>query len=389
MPGGGGGGSAGHHASGGGAVRMNRDANAGDVGSIGMGRSGIAPVRAPMRPMPPGFRAPDDIAVSPWGVPAEPAGGHYMRRIWVRRGSVAAGRVETGADRTRIEAARQALLAVPDSRDRHRDLYRALSIAGEFDEAADIATRWSTRDALDPEAITRLADMAARRGDRDRAVRLLAGIVDVRPDDVTGLTRLAQLHERAGEQDEACAFRVSIAQLRAWEADSFTPAVRCERALGHAASATRLLLSLTDATLRQRVEAAASVGGSAGVATQGPARGEVTVQASWDAPVDLDVALIDPTGNRISWMGGRTGVTASNVRGLRGEGLGLARGATGEYTVEITRTASSDQQFVRGQLELGALGDHRTVAFALAPGSNAERVARITITRESQLVPLN
>lgn len=310
-----------------------------------------------------------------------PNWGTWMRRIWVRRGSVVPG--VGSVDRRRIEEARLALEAMPDSRDRHRELYRRLSVAGEIDAAAEIANRWSSRDALDPEAIARMADVAARRGERERALRILAGIVDVRPEDVSGIERMAALHERAGEGERACAYRVSIAEVRSSDADALANALRCERAQGRAAAAMRLLEAITDPALRRRVEAAAVLP----VPVPSSVRGEVTLSASWDVPADLDLALIDPRGNRISWMGGRSGITARSVRDTHAEALGVARPSLGEYVVEVSRT-SVDGRMIRGHVEVNALGDRRTVSFTLMPGTDTQRVARVNITREAQLVPL-
>ena len=84
-----------------------------------------------------------------------------MRRTWVRRAAVSAGGTTTASLQSRIETARQALSANPDSRDRHRELFRWLSVAGELDEAANVAGRWIARDPLDADALMRQADVSA------------------------------------------------------------------------------------------------------------------------------------------------------------------------------------------------------------------------------------
>src|SRR5262249_46136862 len=116
---------------------------------------------------------------------------------------------------------------------------------------------------------------------------------------------------------------------------------------------------------------------------------DLVLDASWDVPTDLDVAIIDARGNRISWMGGRrTGITTRGAKDAYAEGLGLGRISTGEYIVEISRAVSNGRG-VRGTVTINALGERRTVGFALAPGEATERVARVNVTREEQLVPVN
>ena len=310
--------------------------------------------------------------------------GQWMRRVWVRRASIATAPSGDQPDASfvaRAERARQSLLEMPDSRDRHREVLRWLALTGEVDEAVSLAARWTSRNPLDADAIARTADLAARQGDRERAVRVLAGVLDVRPDDVAAHERMALLHERAGEAERACAYRVTIAELRPRDASALAKALRCERSLGHSQSATRLLDGVTDPTLRARAEAeAATVVDS----TEGDARGEMTVTATWDGGEDLDVAVIDPRGVRLSWQGGRTGITARRVTDRAGEALGLPRLSTGEHVIEVTRTAPSNQ-VIHGRITVRVLGQERTVPFVLS--EERVRVAKVNLTREAQLVP--
>ena len=311
--------------------------------------------------------------------------GQWMRRTWVRRGSVNDGSARS-SDLSHVITARAALQSLPDSKTRHQELYRWLSISANFDEAAEIATRWSTRDALDPDALTRLADVAARRGDRDRAIRILGGVIDVRPDDVNALKRMITLHDRAGQSTEACAYRISLAQVQSFDAAVVADALRCERALGHANSAVRMLSGVFDPSLRTRVE---TIAGTAAPTLANTARGEIVLDANWDVPGDLDVALIDSQGRRISWLGGRnTGITVRGARDPRSEALGLSRASVGDYQIEISR-AQSDTTRVSGRVEVTVLGERRAIAFTFPPGEKTVRAGRINVTREEQLVPVS
>ena len=82
----------------------------------------------------------------------------------------------------------------PDSRDKTVELFALFSTSGRVGEAQELTAKWAGRDALDPDALQARADLAARQGDRDRAVRILGGLADVRPNDRAIQTRLADMH---------------------------------------------------------------------------------------------------------------------------------------------------------------------------------------------------
>ncbi len=330
-----------------------------------------------------------DVAVDrPWA-----GGGRWMRRTWVRHAAVSAPVVSAESLRTRIEAARRALGENPNSRDRHRELFRWLSLAGELDEAARVAEAWIARDPLDADALMRLSDVAARRGDRLRAMRWLGGVADVRQDDALLLDRLAMMHARAGDAETACAYRVASAESRSSDATKVAEAVRCERALGREMFAGRMLDLLTDAAQRSRAESLAMGSGADVFAS---VRGELLAQATWDVGVDLDVVFIDPNGVRVSWQGGRAGTTVNEPMGNGRESLALGRLATGDWRVEVVRTDrevtgaqdeddATPRTVVRGSVTLTALGERRVLPFTLT-GTRAP-VGRVVVTREEQLVP--
>jgi hypothetical protein len=330
-----------------------------------------------------GELGPGSVVSGRFARPRRPPAGRWMRRVWTRRAELAAtaGEGTDPAFSARAERAREALLVNPDSRDRHRELYRWLALTGDVDGAADIAARWTGRDPLDPDAIARLADVTALRGEREKSVRILSGVLDVRPDDLAAHERMATLHERANENEAACAYRVSAAEVRPQDAAVVARAVRCERALGRSASAARLLAAVSDAAVRTRAEAEASVGA---VSNASDVRGELTVTARWEGGEDLDLAVVDPRGQRISWQGGRTGITARQATDLTGEALGVSRLSSGEHRVEVVRTGASRRP-LQVRVTVRALGQERSYTVVLS-GERA-RVAKVNVVRESQLVP--
>ena len=311
-----------------------------------------------------------------------------MRRTWVRRAAVEPGEGDVWTLRSHVDAARRALAENADSRDRTRELFRWLSAVGDVDEAGALAERWLARDPLDADALQRVADVAARRGDRVRAMRWLGGVADVRPDDTALLERLAMLHDRAGDAETACAYRVSAAEAAPTDAPKVAAAVRCERALGRDAFAELFLGPIADGALSLRIEMLAA---SRAVEAAPAAHGELVVQAAWDRPVDLDVVLVDPQGARVSWQGGRAGTSASDALSRDREALGVARLGVGAWRIEVVRTDGSStgagalEDSVRGTVTVTALGERRVVPFVLNRGRVA--VARVSVTREERLVP--
>lgn len=327
----------------------------------------------------------DTVVAEPMGATPTPMrgpmpgnGGRWMRRVYFKVGDVAMSTTPDTRETNAVTTAESALSAAPDSRDRHRDLVRALSRAGNLPRAAEIAEKWLGRDALDPEALTYLADVVGRQGKRDEALRLLTGIVDLRSDDRTLHERLARAFERAGMAERACAHRVALAEIAADDAAALGAAVRCERALGRPDSSRRLLESVSDTALRARAESASLAGPPADRRT-----GEITLDATWSGGADVDLTLVTPQGTRLSWMGGRTSVFAQDAASASHELLGMGSATVGSYVIEVVRARSGDAMPISGTIQVNAYGTRRAVPFTLS----GERVVvgRVDVRRESRM----
>jgi len=336
-------------------------------------------------------RSRDGVVTQPTPVPAQGVApfnrdaraGRWMRRIWVREAEI----VEApSADVGRISSARTALALEPDSRAKHRDFYKILSLAGQFAEADEVARRWSTRDALDPDALVRLAEVAARRGEREQSLRILGGIADVRANDRAQLQRLVSMFERAGDNERACSMKVSLAEAFSTDLELVAGAALCERALGRSASAQRWLDSITDSAQRTALEAVMTRLSNAS-ASASSVRGEFVIDATWDAPADLDIAVIEPKGTRVTWAWGRTrGLTVRDATAQSRESLGLSSlQQTGDYVIEVSRSSRSTGS-VRGSITVRAMGRTRTFRLAMEPGEDTRRVGAVRITRTERLI---
>jgi hypothetical protein len=306
-----------------------------------------------------------------------PRGGQWMRKVWYRDGAISRAGSVRDKDLTAVRKAEERLREEPDSRDRHRELVRALSRAGDLARAEQVARDWLARDRMDAEALTYLSDVVGRQGRRAEALRLLSGVVDLSPDEVRLQERMASAFERAGDAMRACAHRVAAAESKPDDVDSVAAAIRCERGLGREVAAERLLAQVpTDR--RSKVLSA-----STRAPTPTPIRGEILLEGSWSGP-DVDLTLVTPQGSRLSWMGGRTTIIGDDAMRRGAERLALRRATPGSYYVEVSR-ADDDRGTVRGQVAMTAFGKRQVVPFELV--GDRTMLARIDVERRFRLEP--
>ncbi len=288
-----------------------------------------------------------------------------MRRIWERQASISLARhIPLDAIPAKLAEAQKAVDENGERRAAVKQLYSVLARSGQLNRAGQVAERWAEKDALDVDALTARADLAARAGDRDQAIRILGSVVDMRPGDIGAQQRLARLHRWAGTPERGCRHSLAIAQLRQDDAKLLTEAVRCARQTGEPMMADAML-SAADETLRKVVEASLDSASDAS-RTEDLVRGELRFEATWDGGAhDLDIALIHPDGYRVSWLGAPTRalISASDVLSLKGEKLALLGSKAGEYVIEVVRVSGEGP--VRGSLTIRAPGDQRTIPFAL------------------------
>lgn len=305
-----------------------------------------------------------------------------MRRIWERVGElVTTRRTPKAASFEGIANAERALLEQPNSREATRKLYALLATGGELQRAADVVARWANRDPLDADALTARADLAARSGDRDGAIRLLGSVIDVRPADVAAQRRLERLQRWAGRPDIGCRHLMAAAELRQQDAELLADTVRCSRANGEGELAERLLSSASGPI---QARALALLGSTPALDTL--LRGDVRIEATWSGSADLDLSLLDPEGQRVSWLGAptRARISARDVTSSSQEALALSGAGPGEYLLEVVRSAGADP--ISGELVVHVAGTRRRVAFR-TQGTRTS-VGVLSIGVKSRLVPL-
>lgn len=305
-----------------------------------------------------------------------------MRRVWERRGEVLVDRFvpKAASGNALTDAARE--LARDDAK--RQNLKRAFALssaAGELAEAARLARRWVEKEPLDPEAITALADVEARRGNRDVAIRMLGSVLDVRPGDTAAHKRLARLERWAGHHDLACRHRIAMAEAKSRDLGLVADAVRCSRELAMQHVAEALL-------------AAAAEGDRSGIEQRAAQRapdeaalsGDLRIEASWSGATDLDLALLDTDGHRISWLGAATRavISAKDATSSSREGLAVRGAAPGEYVLELTRGNGAGS--ARGELIVTIADTVRRIPFSF--DGEHQAVALLRVTMQPRLVPL-
>ncbi len=343
--------------------------------------AGPRPMAAPAEAAAPAMDRDDALAEreesraqrAPMVPPPPPGGGRLMRRVSFLEGHIERSGVRE-SDRRSLEAAEAAARENPNSRDRLRELVRALSRAGELERAEAAVEQWIARDALDAEALTYQSDVLGRLGRREEALRVLTGVVDLDRDSEILHQRLVSAFTRVGEVSRACDHRVALAEIDATDAEVVAAAVRCERQRGRATAAERLLRMVPDASARARVDALTS---SAEVAEQ--VRGDLVLEATWTGGDDVDLTIVTPQGTRLSWMGGRRNVVASDGSASGVERLGLRRAGVGSYLVEVNRTRGAGGPPIRGQVRVRTETETQVLPFELV-GSSAV-LGRVDVVR--------
>jgi hypothetical protein len=360
-------------------------ASSGSSGGAGRGaasemeRARRAPPRALGAPAP--SVAADEASFRPSMAPPmpPPRRGRMMRRVRFLEGHIERSGVRD-ADRHAVAEAEAALRENPDSRDRHRALVRALNRAGELDRAEAAVEAWLARDALDPEALTYKSDVLGRLGRRDEALRTLTGVVDLERDNEVLHQRLVSAFDRIGDASRACDHRVALAEIDPDDAEVVADALRCERRRGRASGADRLLRMASSATTRERIDALSARGTPAE-----SMRGDLVLEATWSGGDAVDLSLVTPQGTRLSWMGGRRAVVASDGQAAGVERLGLRRASAGSYLVEVNRTSNDRGAPIVGQVRVRTGSETRVLPFELV-GSRTV-IGRVDVVRRWRLVP--
>ncbi len=353
----------------------------------GLSRAAGAPAAtlAP-RPAPPGRVAEFEVDGPRRRLPPPPDGGRFMKKVWVRRATLGADASPAVAV-DKVAQARAAVAAAPDERAKHKELARLLALSGQIDELGEVLEKWSERDPLDVDVIVGRADVAARKGDRQAALRILGGALaasSLTPAEAFTLAQaVGRSYDRLGRA-EACAFHVAAAELRSSDAESVARAVACERAQGRARSAERWLAELKEP---QRSAIGAAIAKLDAEKAE-PTTGDIVVSAKWSGGADLDVVLLDPAGRRAGVVTRLKGARVEGATSRDHETVALSTSDAGRFVVEMVRADASEGNVpVTGTVTIKAFGQSRSIPFTLSGTRVA--VGRVDLRWEQELVPLD
>ena len=304
-----------------------------------------------------------------------------MRRIWERKGAFSSERLPQDANLRALTKAEDEFDRDSERRNSLKTLLALYSRRGELDHADSLVERWIDKEPLDPDALTARADAAARRGMRADAIRLLGSAIDARPDDVKAQQRLARLYRWSGEREQSCRFWIALAEFHADKADWLVEAVRCSRDTENMWLADTLLGNAAD-SVRQQAEKVLERSPE----PSGALSGDLRVEATWSSDADIDIALVTPDGQRVSWLGTPTRqvITARDVISRSGEGLAYRNAPAGSYVIELVRVSGSGT--VHGNLSLTIADLRRNVPFTLKDDRAVAGIATISVV--PKLIPL-
>jgi tetratricopeptide (TPR) repeat protein len=323
--------------------------------------------------------------------------GYHRRPVPVLQTTIAPLLGSSGpspAARRQQESLRAGVESNPLKRALHLAYHRALLKNGDYPEALRHAQKWAELDGAHADALAALGTAQAAQGALPAAIESLASSIDVEPWNPRRHEQLAAIYRHKGDPALACAHLQSLAALAPRDVARALAAASCLAALpGDGREAAIDLLTvlagekLGPAELGKVARALAAARSSAlaypPAFAAGRIGGPLVARATWTAPVDLDLAIVTPRGQRLSALHTLRsgGVLVDSRDGASAEILQLAGLPNGEYRLEIGRAqADASAAGITGTVLIQAGGKRQTIAFSL--GAESPRaIARIKVER--------
>lgn len=316
--------------------------------------------------------------------PPPPPRGRWMRRTWQRHATIQDGAGTLFPSEKELSDARRAVDVAPDARANYIKLARLLARRDEDAELRTLLGRWEQKDPFDLGLLGQRSEYLLRRGDRSEALRVQAGALAA--PSLTGdaaaqtASSLARAYERSAQDAEACSFWRTAFEIKPQDDEAAARAMQCDRRGG---------LHIAEEALRAgardfgKVERLASSTANASTDDTNLA-GDFRIDARWDVSQDLDIALVLPSGERVTWA--TRGARARNVASTHEESLAYSKWFAGGALVEVGPGAGGvPTRTVRGTLTIRALGQVREIPFVV--DGIARPVARVNVSVEEVLVP--
>jgi len=283
---------------------------------------------------------------------------HYPTPVW----TVSPATAPSASNLAKIDALRRSVDADPTSRAAHRKLVQAAIRAGATDSFT-YARAWAEADPDHAPALMAVADLLAARSDA-AAPRAYASAAEVKPFDRAIHQQLAEGFASKGDLARSCAhrralvsidparsgYRVELARCLSGQGQNDMARETLNTARARSADITRALRDLDLGSLRPQ-------------APDLPGGGDLRASLVFTGAGDLDIAVVDPSGRRLSV--------------LRSDNISVAETANAEElvyrtvrkTLAIEVSRLSGQGNVTGQLTLRTPTVTRTYPFTIDQGS--------------------
>ncbi|MCH9688690.1 MAG: FecR domain-containing protein [Deltaproteobacteria bacterium] len=364
-----------------------------DEGDAGGTRSGSAPARPEKKQKPKKKKKSKPTTKRDWN---EPMGGGSSsgrrsggwskpgkRRGWsppVRRLHTRPVGSPSARALARVEDLRRTVDADPTQRSAHGKLVRA-ALRAHHSGALEFARAWAEVDPDHAPALTSLADAMAADGD-PMALRAYESALEVRPFVERRHAELARAYEGEGDLTRACSHRRAVVSIDPQDGKHHAELARCLERAGRRRQALDALVdgrANAASSLTTLAEADAEVTGGIVRAASFDlhSRNQLKATLTWTGEDDLDLAVVDAKGRRLSAMRPEGKARVQETPGH--EQLTLRKVRKSVF-IEITRPTPSrapegERGTVRGELHLKTPHGTRRIPFSIREGS--VRVAKV------------
>ncbi len=283
----------------------------------------------------------------------------------------------------RVEALAAAVERNPTERAAHGKLVRTALATGHHN-LLGFAQAWAQVDPDHHRALESLADALARAGD-PIALRAYESVVEVNPFSTRDHQALARAFENKGDMQRACSHHRAVVSIDPATVSHQAGLIACLQRAGRTPEARqteRAFVDAAEAGRGQRDRAAALSRSVSKHSIALPRSAQLRATLTWAGSDDLDIAIVDRKGRRLSSLHGQRGVRVLEGRGR--EELTLSRVSSAVF-VEVTRiravgsSAETPTSPVSATLEIKTPGGRRTIPITIGTGS--QRVAKVFWSR--------
>lgn len=284
-------------------------------------------------------------------------------------------------DTGRVQALASAVAANPTDRATHSKLVRTALAVGHPETLA-FARAWADVDPDHAGALETLADALAREGE-PIALRAYESVVEVRPFSSREHESLARAFENEGDMPRSCSHRRALVSIKP-TTEHQAGLIACLQRAGRSTEAADTRAGFIKSTIVTRGNVGAFTTkldkAVLAAAPKVSRRGQLRATLTWTGRDDLDVAIIDRRGRRISTLHDRG--SARTLESPGREELDLSK-VRGSVFVEVSRRRTDREEGVAppiaANLQLVTPHGRRTVALSVPAGTT--RAAKVFWTR--------